>query len=260
MEIVPSEFDLASLTTTTLGKLTQSQSPVVILLPVGSIEPHGPHLSLITDTVISQSAAIRAAVMLRSAGVAPFIAPPISYGVTECAKAFVGAISVSAETLQAFLQEIVSSFLNSNISHVCLINNHLEPGHYKAICQAIENLAAGKASVACPLTKRWAKTLSEEFKRGECHAGQYETSIVLAADPQLVNKEEQAKLPNVSISLSDKLRDGISDFVEMGLTQSYSGSPSLASAKEGNELLDRLAMMIAVEVLEALGIDHHGNS
>lgn len=256
MEVVPWEFDLASLTTESLRELTQKQAPVVILLSVGSIEPHGPHLSLITDTVISQSSAIRSAQMLRDAGVMPFIAPPISYGVTECAKAFAGAISISANTLTSFLREVVLGFLKSKVSHVCLINNHLEPGHYKAICDAIGNLPQGKASVACPLIKRWAKTLSEEFKRGECHAGQYETSIILAANPQLVRQEIQRILPDVPISLSDKLRAGVSDFVEMGLTQSYSGSPASASIKEGSDLLERLATMIAIEVLDALKMKH----
>jgi creatinine amidohydrolase len=112
----------------------------------------------------------------------------------------------------------------------------------------------GRASVACPLARRWARTLSAEFKSGACHAGRYETSIVLAQAPTLVDMDTARALPEVPVSLSDKLRAGISDFAEMGLTRAYAGAPAEADAGEGAAMLDRLAAMIAGEVLEALAL------
>jgi creatinine amidohydrolase len=148
---------------------------------------------------------------------------------------------------------VVAGWLANGVSHVCLVNNHLEPAQDSAARKAIEGLAPGKASVACPLTTRWARTLSSEFKSGACHAGKYETSIVLAARPDLVRESIRKGLPAVPVSLSEKLGAGVVDFVEMGLVQAYAGAPAEATAEHGHEQLERLAVMIATEVLDALG-------
>ena len=253
-----SEYDIEKLTTEDFASLVQGEMPVVVMIPVGSVEPHGPHLSLATDMVISHSAAIRAAKILEHEGLIPLIAPSVPYGVTECAKAFKGAISVSSDALTAYLLSAVEGFLANDVEHVCLINNHLEPAHDSAVRAAIADIEPGKASVACPLTKRWARTLSDEFKSGACHAGRYETSIMLAVRPDLVNDDARSQLPEVPISLSDKLKSGVTDFVEMGLKRAYSGTPAQATEKEGNDMLDRLAEMIAAVILEALGKETDG--
>jgi len=238
-----------------MSRLVDGDKTFVVLLPVGSVEPHGPHMSLVTDTVISEGAAERAAAILDRMGLEVRIAPAVPYGVTECAKQFRGAVSVPAEVVSAFLRAVVEGFVGSGVDHVCLINNHLEPGQDRAVRAAIAELPAGVASVACPLTRRWGRTLSAEFKSGACHAGRYETSIIMAEAPALVDDEARRSLPAVDISLSEKLRAGVEDFVDMGLARAYAGAPAEASAAEGDELLDRLAVMVATEVLEALGRD-----
>ena len=81
---------LEQYTTETLRALFAASRPVVALVPVGSVEPHGPHLSLLTDVVISQGACERAAILLDGRGVAALIAPPVAYGVTDCAAGFPG--------------------------------------------------------------------------------------------------------------------------------------------------------------------------
>jgi len=81
-------------------------------------------------------------------------------------------------------------------------------------------------SVACPLTRRWARTLSAEFKSGACHAGQYETAIVLAAAPGLVDEAARAGLPEVPVSLSERIGAGVTSFAAMGLDRAYAGAPA----------------------------------
>lgn len=245
--------DLAGLGTEGFAALVADARPFVVLLPVGSVEPHGPHLSLVTDTVISRAAAERAVGLLEAAGMNARIAPAVAYGVTECAAAFAGAVSIPAEILAGYVRAVVAGFLASGVDHVCLVNNHLEPGHDRAVREAAAGFARGQASVACPLTRRWARTLSAEFKSGACHAGRYETSIVMAAAPALVDESVRTGLAEVPISLSQKLAAGVNDFAAMGLARAYAGAPAQATVEEGEDMLDRLAAMIAGEVREALG-------
>lgn len=242
---------LAGLTSADLASLLQGSAPVAILLPIGSVEPHGPHLPLLTDTLISEAAAQNAITKLEPR-VKALVAPSISYGVTEYARGFAGAISIPAPLLRELLREIVKSLIEGGVAHICLINNHLEPEHDAAVRAAISDIEPARASVASPLTRRWARTLSDEFKSGACHAGQYETSIVLAHAPALVDDAARQKLEDLPISLSRKIREGARDFREMGLEQGYAGAPRRATPEEGQHLIDLLGTMIATEVLEAL--------
>ena len=245
---------IAELTTDSLKALLETR-PVVALVPVGSVEPHGPHLPLGTDTVISEAAILRAAILLENQAGRPLfalLAPAIPYGVTCFAEGFAGAISVPAEALVAFARAVVAGYLATGFSHVCLVNNHLEPAHDAAVRAAVSGFPAGRASVACPLSRRWGRTLSPEFKSGACHAGRYETSLVLAAAPATVDTAAASALPDLEVSLSDGIKAGKHSFRAMGLDQAYTGAPARASAAEGADLLDRLGTMIATEVLEGL--------
>ncbi len=240
---------LSSLTTYDVKEIVATP-PTAILVPVGSVEPHGPHLPLSVDTTISEVAAMRAARLLVEKDVDVYIAPSVPYGVTEFASGFEGAIGVSASALTALLESIVERLVHDGWSHVCLVNNHLEPAQDEAVRAAIAKMPKGRASVACPLTKRWGRTLSDEFKKGSCHAGRYETSLALAAGVRV--RDEYATLPALEVSLSTEIKAGKTRFAEMGMSRAYTGAPDQATEREGEELFEKLAEMIATEVLEGI--------
>jgi len=242
---------LDRLSTQALAALLEGRR-VVALVPVGSVEPHGPHLPLATDTLISLGAAERAARALTDDDQIALVAPAVPYGVTDYAAGFAGAISIPAEVLTPFLNAVARGYLDNGLAHVCLVNNHLEPAQDAAIRAALEGLPEGRASVACPLTRRWGRTLSDEYKSGACHAGRYETSLILAVDPDAVDREAAGRLPALDASLSDGIRAGKKTFRELGMDQAYTGAPAEATEEEGDDMLDRLATMIVSEVREGL--------
>jgi creatinine amidohydrolase len=246
---------LARHTMASLGALVGNKRRAVIaLLPIGSTEPHGPHLGLGTDVVISAAACLKAADALEKKGtMSVVIAPSVSYGVTECAAGFAGAVSVPADVLTAYVAAIADGILAHGVRHVCLVNNHLEPAHDAAV-RAVLATREGRVSVACPLTRKWARTLTPEFKSGACHAGQYETSIVMAAAPELVDEAARKALPAVPISLSEQLAAGVTTFAAMGMTRAYAGNPAAATVEEGVASIARLADMVVGEVRAALGL------
>lgn len=245
---------LARHTTATLHNLLADKRPVVALVPIGSTEPHGPHLGLGTDVVISAAACVRATELLARKGpLTAVIAPAVSYGVTECAKGFPGAVSVPAAVLTGYLAAVCDGLLSQGMRHVCLVNNHLEPAHDAAVRAVL----AGRdhtVSVACPLTKKWARTLDAEFKSGACHAGLYETSIMMAAAPEMVDEATRSVLAPVPISLSQKLEAGVTTFAAMGMELAYAGDPAAATVEEGERMIQRLAEMVVGEIREALGL------
>ena len=245
------DFCLTGTTTDEFAAWVAADQPLVVLLPIGSVEPHGPHLSLLTDTIISEASAQRAAARLNAAHITAVIAPAIPYGVTDCAAGFAGAVSIPKAALVTYTWAVIEGFLDNGVDHVCVVNNHLEPDQYAAAKAAVAPFG-GRASLACPLQRRWARTLSEEFKKGECHAGRYETALVLAAQERAVRREVMADLPEVPVSLSDQLAAGVNTFRAMGMEQAYAGAPALATAAEGEQLLEKLAQMIVTEVHEGL--------
>jgi len=234
---------LASLTTDEVRSLVTG-ARAVALVPVGSVEPHGPHLPLGTDTVIGEEACARAAASLAARGVNAVVAPSVPYGVTDCAAGFAGAVTMPAAALTAFLAAVATGLRATGFAHVCLVNNHLEAAHDAAVRAAA---AASGASVACPLTRRWARTLSDEFKRGDCHAGRYETSLALAADVEL--DDAYRALAPLDVTLVGA--DG-KTFQELGMARAYTGAPADATREEGEALYEKLVTMIVTEVEEAL--------
>lgn len=246
-------IELARMTTQECAVVLSGPRPTVIL-PVGSTEPHGPHLPLATDVILAEESARRAASKLREEGVAAVVAPSVAYGVTRFASGFAGAISVSAALVEQLVRELCVAYREAGFAMVCVTNHHLEPEHVAAVARAVDGTCAVRGGVrfANPLAPRWGRTLSQEFRRGDCHAGSYETSLVMAAREDLVHEGVRKALPPVKISLSDAIRSGKTSFREIGLERAYCGAPAEASRQEGEELYQKLVNMIVTEVMEGL--------
>jgi creatinine amidohydrolase len=233
----------------------------VFILPVGSTEAHGPHLPLATDVIISEEMSRRAAAKLDEQGIVAFVLPAISYSVTDFSADFAGTISIKKETAIALIRDICVSLYQQGARLVVVANSHLEPEHIASINEAIEEVkAATGRDVIFPdkRRRRWAATLTEEFRRGDCHAGSYETSLVMAARPDLVRERERAQLEKVSISIAEKIREGAQTFNEAGGSEAYFGDPRSATREEGEASFEALSRMIVTSVIEAVSSETGG--
>lgn len=227
----------------------------VMILPIGSTEAHGPHLPLATDVIISEEMSRRAADRLRAQGVAAFVLPALAYSVTDFSSDFAGTVSIRKATATALIRDICTSLYRQGARLVVVANSHLEPEHVASINEAIAQVRqeTGRA-VAFPdkRRQRWAVQLTDEFRRGDCHAGAYETSLVMAARPELVREDLRRALERVPISIADKIRDGAQTFKEAGGSQAYFGNPGEATRDEGEASYEALAGMLVTATLEAL--------
>jgi creatinine amidohydrolase len=259
------ELYFADLTYTRIQEILDSTRTPVLLFPVGSTEPHGPHSPLATDPIISIGICERVARQLADdPELNVLILPTLSYAVTRYTAGFPGAIHVEEDTLRAMVVDVCSSLVRQGLPYVVLVNNHFEPEHVQTLHRSIDELEeAGILVGYLDLTRRErAQRLTEEFRLGECHAGRYETSLVLAQTPGLVDRDAMAGLEPVPVSLPNVIAAGLKDFRDMGLDRAYCGAPAEATAEEGQESYERLVEM-TIEIVRALvagtgGRDHSG--
>ncbi len=199
----------------------------VAVLPVGSLEQHGPYLPLTTDTVIAY--AIASAV---AAEYPVQLLPPITISCSHEHAAWPGTVSISARTLYAVVTDIAESLRRSGVPKLVLVNGH--GGNY-----VLSNVVQESSGMALfPGRADWhaarAAAGLETSSDSDMHAGELETSILLHTRPDLVRPGYET-----SDHLADRphlLTVGLAPYTESGVI----GRPSLASARKGEDLLAAL--------------------
>jgi creatinine amidohydrolase len=217
------------------------------ILPVGAIEAHGPHLPLETDVIIAQAMARSGATRLAARGLRVVVLPPLAYTAAAFAQGFAGTLSLRPETVTATVLDIAGSLTRHGFGVLAIANAHLDPGHLDSLEEAAKAIRRDLGlAVAFPnlAAKPWALRLGDEFRSGACHAGQFETSIVLAERPALVRENTRAALPANPASLSRAIRDGKQSFEEAGGARAYFGYPAQATAEEGRATIEVLGEIL----------------
>ena len=244
--------ELAQLTWEEVRDLDRART--IVVLPVGAMEAHGPHLPLATDVVIATAMA-RAGARRLAARHVVLILPSLAYTAAGFAAAFPGTLSVSGGTVTTLIVELARGLSAQGFRLLAIANAHLDPEHLTALHDAVTR---GRAERLLPivfpdLTRRpWGSRLGDEFKSGACHAGRFETSIVLREHPSGVrDKIRRTLLPNLQ-SLSDAIKAGKRTFEAAGGNRAYFGDPAAATPEEGSTLIDALGGILDEAVLEAI--------
>src|SRR5574341_912911 len=202
-------LELAACTWEEIRDLDRARA--VAILPVGAVEAHGPHLPLATDVVIAEGMAKAGAARLAARGLPVLLLPPLAYTAAGFAEGFPGTVSLQGATVTALLVDVAKNLTRQGFGALALANAHLDPAHLDSLAAAIA--AAGQQRLL-PVVfpdiskKPWGSRLTDEFKSGACHAGQFESSIVLAERPELVRDAVRRELAPNPRSLSQAIRDG----------------------------------------------------
>jgi mycofactocin system creatininase family protein len=228
------------------GELGGARSPALppdalVLVPVGSIEQHGPHLPLDTDTAIAEAVTRQVAERLRSADVV--LAPAITYGASGEHQMFPGTSSIGTEALHQVLVELTRS-LRTWCGRVVFVNAH--GGNVAALTSAVGRLVAEGHDVA------WVACATEDV---DAHAGRTETSLMLHLRPGAVRLDlaEAGNTRPVGELLPALVAGGVGAVSPNGVL----GDPAGASADEGERVLRQMAADIAAVVRGGVP-DQHG--
>ena len=225
----------------------------VAILPCGACEAHGPHLPLDTDVRIAVAMAERAADRLAARGVRAVVLPPVAYGVTRYARNFEGTLGLSAETTTAVVAELLEAAIGAGAVGVGVANAHLEPANLDALfaaCARVNARTGVTVALPNPGSRRGSARLAARAAAVDGHAGEYETSLMLAIAPTLV--VGHATLPDNGADLGEGMLGGATCFEEAGGPDAYFGRPAAARAEVGAALLDELAAMLDEAVVRTI--------
>jgi mycofactocin precursor peptide peptidase len=195
----------------------------LVLVPLGSVEQHGPHLPLDTDTTIAIAVAAGVAAELPGA----WVAPALSYGSSGEHQSFAGTASIGTEALTHVLVELTRS-LRTWADRVVFVNAH---GGNLGALNASDEIA-------------WVPCATEDV---DLHAGFTETSLMLHVRPESVRRElvEVGNTRPLSEILPAMMAGGVGAVSANGVL----GDPTGASAAEG----ERVLKAMVADVLARLG-------
>jgi creatinine amidohydrolase len=211
-----------------------------VVVAVGSVEQHGPHLPLIMDTLQGDELSRRIAEKLGDALVAPTIRPGCSGHHME----FPGTITIPAETLMDLIRSYCRSLDKHGFEHIVLVAAH--GGNFAPVNTVAPKIAreidANVIALAdldelMSLQNEGLHEAGVEYEEPVIHAGAIETAIVMAVNEGLVRPDRIEVGHEEKISTSRLLSEGFRAITENGVL----GDPREATSGAGEEILDTVA-------------------
>lgn len=231
------------------------KSGSILVVPVGSVEQHGEHLPVATDTILVGSVVDGA---LEAVTDVPALAtPPVWCGYSPHHLSLGGTISGDFETLRSHLEEIAATGLSNGFDAILFVNGH--GGNTALIETVVSEVGYAHEDVDAlgvtyfQLADALVREVRDSDPGGMAHGGEFETSLMLYLDPESVGENRPAEYLEKPYDL------GGTDLIEGGPLaiyrpfEAYSrsgaiGDPSLASAEKGEILFDGLTDALAALV------------
>jgi creatinine amidohydrolase len=213
----------------------------VVILPVGSVEQHGRHMPVGTDTILAHTISLAAAARL--AGRVAVLPPPW-YGFSAHHMRFAGTVTLRAETMIALCEDIAASVIAHGFCRLLIVNGHGgNHGIIDVLASKLGHKHYGNARIACVTYFQLARAAIAELRKsrpgGMGHACEFETSMMQHLRPELVEIEAAEVTypdPGSRYLTTDLIGSSVvrtyHDFGDLSKSGTL-GDPSLASPEQG---------------------------
>ncbi|MFZ4807283.1 MAG: creatininase family protein [Hyphomicrobiaceae bacterium] len=236
----------------TLNELAAKDA--IVLLPVASTEQHGPHLATGVDTVLCWEVCRRTAELV--AAKRPIVvAPTVWMGLAEHHVGFGGTFTLSVATWHALLRDLCRSIIRAGFRKILIVNGH---GGNMAALSALTVELTRELEAAIATTSYWALPHESgafeailDDQEGVQHACEAETSMMMAAAPDLVFTDKLSKAVGPQSSMGSALNRPINvwrSFKDLSPT-GVLGDARRATAEKGERLLDTAAQAMAERLI-----------
>jgi len=230
------------------------QGFTTVVVGIGSTEQHGPYLPTMTDTRIGDELAHRVALRLGHA----LKARTIPFGVSEHHLAFGATVSLTRETLKGIVHDFVDSLVRCGFTRIVLLPSH--GGNFATVQEVIDEAPATWPSVVVTgyadllgfsaVCEQSSARFGISAGAAGAHAGENETSMMLALEPALVRRERFAAGyvgPLGEEQVKIIFAQGMTALTPNGVL----GDPAEASAEKGEAYLEDLAEFLAAQLAPA---------
>lgn len=213
-----------------------------VLIPFGSVEEHGYHLPLSTDTIQAYEVAKAASLITPL-----FVAPPVHYGCCRSTAQHPGTVSITTGTLKHLMKDIVRSLHSHGLVNFIILTGHAGGTHTMALIDAGEQLISEITDINLAVLTEYDLAYNEGRDLietpGDSHAGEIETSRIMHLYPELVKGTGKREYPDFprGILVRNKRK-----FWPHGVW----GDPTKASAEKGRRIND----LVVRKLVEFIGI------
>jgi creatinine amidohydrolase len=225
----------------------------IVIVPIGSLEQHGPHLPVEVDSLLGEALALRAARLL--AEHEPVVVLPMLWtGLSEHHMSFGGTVTLDAPAFSALIEGICRSLVRHGFRRIVLLNAH--GGNDNAL-RCITDHLSPKLGVPILQFTYWyaaAEPIAEILEQQTAlrHACEAETSMMMALRPELVAHDRipLAAAANRTSEIKELVGDGVYRWRTLGSISSVGviGRPDAASAEKGERLIGAIAGAIAAKL------------
>lgn len=239
----------------------------LVLLPLGVLEEHGPHLCLGTDIFTAHIHSVFVKQQLKNKGLRVVIAPPFYWGICQSTGGFIGSFQVRKETARSLLFDILASLAEFGFRNVYGVNAHGDIEHnivlIEAFREASEKLSInasytfsesilhhyglkGSEPYICPIKQQAIKVSTSSY--ADVHGGDIETAVINHFYPDLVDIQRAKKLPPVRLEDDENMTWLYGGHTKQLSPEGYVGAPadyvSVDVMKNINDIADRVAHAI----------------
>ncbi len=239
----------------TRDEIQHIASHTIAVLPTASIEQHGPHLPVGTDSLLCETVAHRAAEQAASQ-TSLVVAPILYYGNAHHHYPFPGVLSLTSHTFMAAVTEVLEGLVRSGFRKLVVLNGHDGNTDANAVI-GLDLVHRLGRPVSIATSNYWdiarAALVDNGFVSTDLipgHAGRFETALVMAIRPDLVNQHELAKVADTSQATGRRIASPVAGVKTLthgawAAGPGYTDNPGAVTVDDGKAILEIIVRKVA---------------